>query len=174
MADTNPQPPLLIRLPAEAARVLAGEQLLVEVATLAATARREFVIGAAAGDPRAAVTAPDRSAIWVARRVLDRLAELSTVERAPRIEQSPALRLIAIERLRQIEAKGYTADHDDQYVLGDLAAMAVWYADQQASGIDWPLDDRWPERRGQLWDLIRAGALIAAEIDRLMRDGWRP
>lgn len=85
---------------------------------------------------------------------------------------------IAAERQRQIEAEGFDLAHDDHYEFGELAVAAVCYAmnpDDPAWSDTvmtlWPWAPEWfrpsPERR--IRDLEKAGALIAAEIDRLER-----
>lgn len=91
-----------------------------------------------------------------------------------------ALELIAAERERQVE-KGYTAHHDDLHDQGALAAAASCYAylaSLRAAGVRWPapapavwpwsiLD--WRPSGDRLTDLVKAGALIVAEIERLQR-----
>lgn len=91
---------------------------------------------------------------------------------------------IAVERRRQIES----SDHDDQHDAGDLAAAGSAYALSAASllnphngtAID-PQPEMWPFE-AEYWkpqhklenvrrDLVKAGALIAAEIDRIDRQG---
>jgi hypothetical protein len=85
---------------------------------------------------------------------------------------------IADERLRQIMAEGFTAEHDDGHIHGELAMAAACYA--APGGIYdlhpvWPWDgeDKRPDHTPTDDDRIRllekAGALIAAEIDRLLR-----
>jgi hypothetical protein len=103
---------------------------------------------------------------------------------------------IAAERKRQIEAEGWTPDHDDDHEDGELARAAICYAaplpvyirargSGRASFIDpWPAwwSAKWDKRPrdadgdlaaptpGQRIRMLeKAGALIAAEIDRLMR-----
>ena len=90
-------------------------------------------------------------------------------------EQSPGAALIARERERQIQAEGWTAEHDDLHTDGQLAWGAVAYA-MSANGDAravhfWPFTNFWkPSASGdRVRDLSRAGALIAAEIDRLLR-----
>ena len=85
--------------------------------------------------------------------------------------------LIAAERKRQIEAEGYTAEHDAQHETGELARAGA--ASALFAGRNEVLAERvWPfERAGfkpvrtDSWDatgsLVKAGALIAAAIDRL-------
>lgn len=87
--------------------------------------------------------------------------------------------LIAAERARQIDAEGWTPLHDAGHVHGQLAQAAACYAlpaDQRACERgellpprDWPWDDRFwkPSPQDRVRELARAGALIAAEIDRL-------
>lgn len=103
--------------------------------------------------------------------------------------------LIATERQRQIETEGWTPEHDDAHTLGELAVAGACYAllgtrwrDSQAlgrsliRGILWPWEARWfkpaqypddppfpPSKTLDIKNLVRAGALIAAEIDRLQR-----
>jgi hypothetical protein len=38
---------------------------------------------------------------------------------------TPGLSLIAAERQRQIEAEGWTSEHDDEHVNGEIALAAV-------------------------------------------------
>lgn len=92
------------------------------------------------------------------------------------------IELIAAERQRQIEVEGWTPEHDDGHVHGELAWAAASYA--LASSLngfnDWVrhlIHDRlWPFSRAwwkpsedRIRNLVKAGALIAAEIDRLQR-----
>lgn len=81
--------------------------------------------------------------------------------------------LIAAERTRQIEQEGYTAAHDQCHVPGDLAGAAACYA-IASRGYELPdaVEAYWPPSwRFSGGDpvrmLVKAGALIAAEIDRL-------
>lgn len=93
------------------------------------------------------------------------------------------------ERIRQIMVEGWSAEHDDQHVHGELAVYAAGLAvygtdaivDDPACRIDIvpadieDIEDRWgliakhkhdPERMLEI-----AGALIAAELDRVIRRG---
>lgn len=97
--------------------------------------------------------------------------------------------LIRIERTRQLEDLGYDAQHDDSHVSGELVTAAICHAlaasNDDVAGADWLVRGLWPftndseptpaydwrgrnERLG-LNNLIAAGALIAAEIDRRLR-----
>ncbi|WP_111430800.1 hypothetical protein [Rhodobacteraceae bacterium DSL-40] len=83
---------------------------------------------------------------------------------------------IAEERRRQIEVEGFTAEHDDQYLKGELARSAnallrwgrfpQWRAEPPG---DWWLPAAFWKPRDRRANLVRAGAMIAAEIDRLDR-----
>ena len=93
------------------------------------------------------------------------------------------IELIADERKRQVEKEGWTNSHDDEYQdTGDLALAAACYAlphdkrHQIAVGdtvapIHWPWAVKWwkPSPHYRIKELTKAGALIAAEIDRLQR-----
>jgi hypothetical protein len=97
------------------------------------------------------------------------------------------LELIARERRRQIVEKGWSAEHDAEHVNGELALAGAAYAVSATrvrvayqrrenptiiSFVDlWPWDDRWDKRSPRpesIRSLTKAGALIAAEIDRLL------
>ena len=81
--------------------------------------------------------------------------------------------LIAEERARQVAVEGWTAEHDDQHKDGSLAVnpalLAVCGTDAEL--IDWaPNRLTWKIRsKTRVEQLAKAGALIAAEIDRHQR-----
>ena len=82
------------------------------------------------------------------------------------------IELIEQERSRQIHSEGWTAEHDDEHVNNELALAAICYAipDTFSQGYwppTWDLSQYKPTTR--IRDLVKAGALIAAEIDRLQR-----
>lgn len=94
------------------------------------------------------------------------------------------IELIAAERKRQIEGEGWTPEHDDEHRDGSLAVAAACYAAQAGQGLyyggmklreaalqHWPwARSRWkPSPDNRVRELVKAGALIAAEIDRLQR-----
>ena len=80
---------------------------------------------------------------------------------------------IAAERQRQIEVEGWSVDHDDQHADGSLAMAAAAYAHPLSKTAKWLWPPSWsldwwkPKDRRR--DLIRAAALIVAEIERLDR-----
>jgi|GEM_PF-5624672 len=94
------------------------------------------------------------------------------------------IELIAAERQRQIDQEGWTAKHDDQWEDGELVKAAISYlvaTDDEASNFTktresfslsfWPWELRWWKPKTRRENLIRAGALIAAELDRIERAG---
>ena len=84
-----------------------------------------------------------------------------------------AVRLVEAERHRHFR-RGYDAAHDDQFWRGELVDMAGWWLHPDSSIVDWPWDDDWPEHGERVDDLIKAAALIVAEVDRRIRDGEQP
>lgn len=91
--------------------------------------------------------------------------------------------LIAEERQRQIEQEGWSANHDDLHDRFQLSNAAMAYLNPSNSThvrTFWPWDWKWwkpaqPKDFDEKYasyhikDLVKAGALIAAEIDRLQR-----
>lgn len=84
---------------------------------------------------------------------------------------------IADERARQISVEGWSPLHDQQYLRGQLvdaslsyiyAAINVGHPAMQNPPIEWPWDSEWWKPSDDpIRNLEKAGALIAAEIDRL-------
>lgn len=84
-----------------------------------------------------------------------------------------ALADIAAERRRQIEVEGWTPANDAAHSLGELAQAAACYADPSVRPdrppANWPWHSKWWKPKDRRRDLVRAGALIVAEIERLDR-----
>lgn len=92
---------------------------------------------------------------------------------------------VALERQRQVAVEGWSPDHDDWHSFGDLALAGAAYAAHAASYFAsaawlrvaitclWPWAATWWKPRDARADLVRAGALIVAEIDRLDRLRFR-
>lgn len=93
------------------------------------------------------------------------------------------IELIADERARQISEEQWSEVHDDSHAAGDLRDAAEAYLRELRYRIDhrdgvvgripaapWPWDDQyWKPTHDAVRQLVKAGALIAAEIDRLNR-----
>lgn len=79
---------------------------------------------------------------------------------------------VAAERVRQIEVEGWTPEFDDGHRSGELARASVTYAlphDWKAHDDSfWPFINP-PKFKDRRRDLIRAAALLIAEIERLDR-----
>lgn len=105
---------------------------------------------------------------------------------------SVALCDVAAERRRQIESEGMTSAHDDAHASGEMAMAGACYAahavcrDTIERGMwkttmpqiesaqrlvhnMWPWDRQWWKPKTHRRDLVRAAALIIAEIERLDR-----
>src|SRR6056297_610244 len=101
------------------------------------------------------------------------------------------IKLIAEERERQISKEGWTPEHDDTHTQSELAMAAVCYAkpdwnrgmnDAGDAPLGWPWAGEWWKplvsfgqysEDSRIRELQKAGALIAAEIDRLQREKER-
>lgn len=79
---------------------------------------------------------------------------------------------VLAERRRQVEAEGWTPEHDDLYCAAELPRAAAAYilsgANDEAPAI-WPFLAKWWKPRDARANYVRAGALILAEIERLDR-----
>jgi hypothetical protein len=74
---------------------------------------------------------------------------------------------VAAERKRQVEGEGWDARHDSQHVNGELALAASCYATGNHDW--WPWDWKWWKPGDRRRNLVKAAALIVAEIERLDR-----
>jgi len=92
------------------------------------------------------------------------------------------IELITEERKRQILEEGWTEDHDDYHADGQMSGAAACYAiaaNELSASTPylsspnpslWPWDlTWWKPGKCAIRCLVKAGALIAAEIDRLQR-----
>lgn len=111
-------------------------------------------------------------------------------ERGTTNNMSKAIENVLEERQRQIEDEGWTEEHDDQHDDRSLALAGACYAKHYA-GRSWIFDnfggpnryredeapEDWPDSWDEKWwkpksprrDLVRAAALLIAEIERLVR-----
>ncbi|UVE55270.1 hypothetical protein [Burkholderia sp. EMB26] len=95
----------------------------------------------------------------------------------PRAEVTDAVRDVLAERHRQVTAEGWTPERDDKYTKRELAYAASNYAVSELKHgdppITWPWDKLWWKPTTPRRNLVKAGALILAEIERLDRDAAR-
>jgi hypothetical protein len=82
------------------------------------------------------------------------------------------------ERQRQVSMEGWTAEHDDEHPRGELALAASCYAEELPKPYRerhpmcparWPWSADFWKPKDYRSNLVRAGALILAEIERLDR-----
>lgn len=113
----------------------------------------------------------------------------------PPRHSSQAIDDVIAERQRQISQEGWTIEHDDEHGHGELAAAAATYAylaslhsdfrkeqikrfGHSSDGIVALVNHLWPSQWANYWfkpknrrrDLVKAAALIVAEIERLDRE----
>lgn len=103
---------------------------------------------------------------------------------APPAGQIDAARDVLAERQRQMDVEGWTPEHDDAHQGGQLARAAATYAITGSSDgrtvVDdgstpsvtarlWPWEWPWFKPTNRRRNLVKAGALILAEIERLDR-----
>ncbi|HHL6929826.1 TPA: hypothetical protein ACQ80C_001328 [Escherichia coli] len=107
-------------------------------------------------------------AVSVGARYEERIAELEV------LAFNPALLDVISERQRQRAVEGWTSEHDDAYQNSELADAAACYAiNAHNQGLStpahWPWAPDWWKQSGPRRDLVKAGALILAEIERIDR-----
>ena len=152
---------------AKADRVLALRQQPAPQSDEAATLRAELA---------EAVYRADQSETALARLVHD----LGVARAALQAEKdhADAARDVLAERQRQITAEGWTPEHDDEHGDSEMAEAALCYIDhaidmsRRGTSIlsnRWPWQLRWWKPTAPRRDLVKAGALILAEIERLDR-----
>lgn len=92
--------------------------------------------------------------------------------------ESQGINIIAEERARHITEEGYTAELDDEWENEELAQAAATYVYPERMAYpgreevwpeNWDLESFKPTPNDRIRELAKAGALIAAEIDRLLR-----
>lgn len=145
-------------------------------------------------DPRYEYWEHRRRALWRAIELIgetERERGLKAAARgSARDLQAIGVALIATERRRQVVEEGWDAEHDDDHADGSLALAAAAYAVPESRRVMeihkhgmslklhlvtlfWPRgwSARWwkPTPNERIRELVKAGALIAAEIDRLLR-----
>ena len=90
---------------------------------------------------------------------------------------------VLLERKRQIKVEGWSHSHDDNHDAGALAAAGAAYALEASCKLNpysqqgleagppefWTWDTKWWKPKDPRRDLVRAAALIIAEIERMDR-----
>jgi hypothetical protein len=111
-----------------------------------------------------------------------RFAAAAPTQAREREGETSAARDVLAERERQKAVEGWTPEHDDGHAHGEIANAAAAYASagtmsdaERTNGVledppaDWPWDWAAWKPKDRRRDLVRAGALILAEIERLDR-----
>lgn len=102
-------------------------------------------------------------------------AEKRIAELEARAFNTAILDVIA-ERQRQQSVEGWMPEHDDEHCNGELAMAAVCYINETGTvnrnggkPWGWPWDASWWKPNARRRNLVKAGALILAEIERIDR-----
>lgn len=89
---------------------------------------------------------------------------------------NPAILDVIAERQRQQSVEGWMPEHDDEHCSGELAMAAVCYINETGTvnrnggkPWGWPWDASWWKPNARRRNLVKAGALILAEIERIDR-----
>jgi len=110
--------------------------------------------------------------------------DLRTLDRQLRVLRTATQAAIDVldERQRQIEKEDWTEQHDDEHDDESMAAAAACYAMPRRIGQNmrippeaWPDSwaDKWWKPKDRRRDLVRAAALLVAEIERIDRAALR-
>jgi hypothetical protein len=78
---------------------------------------------------------------------------------------------VLAERKRQVELEGWTPEHDDEHDKGEIAAAAFTAvkSPHDINNLVWPWSLEWWRPSDRRRNLVKAAALILAEIERLDR-----
>jgi hypothetical protein len=103
----------------------------------------------------------------------DNLSEILASHASNAGEYTAAARDVLAERRRQVGAEGWTVAHDDTHCNGEMAQAAACYAIKSA-GLSapakfWPWSVHWFKGSDPRRCLVKAGALILADIERIDR-----
>ncbi|MCQ8380495.1 hypothetical protein JEK38_10510 [Klebsiella pneumoniae] len=125
--------------------------------------------------------------LCAANVTLDARAELAERQLESRtVTVTAAAADVLAERKRQVSVEGWTPSHDDAHKNNEMAFAAACYAfhaaaaswDLEDCGTDydshpapknWPWEPEWWKPKSARADLVRAGALILAELERIDR-----
>ncbi|HHN2149149.1 TPA: hypothetical protein ACRNYS_004963 [Pseudomonas aeruginosa] len=113
-------------------------------------------------------------------RLIRRAEAVHQIAAAPGKEVPQAWLDVQAERRRQVEAEGWTPEHDDEHSHGQMARASACYALAGSSApndgtaallvsLAWPWDEQWWKPSTARRDLVKACALALAEIERLDR-----
>ncbi|HGT3093183.1 TPA: hypothetical protein ACM2XW_004522 [Pseudomonas aeruginosa] len=109
-------------------------------------------------------------------RLIRRAEAVHQIAAAPGKEVPQAWLDVQAERRRQVEAEGWTPEHDDEHADGQMAQAAGSSAPNDGTAallvsLAWPWDEQWWKPSTARRDMVKACALALAEIERLDRAG---
>ncbi|MEC6026303.1 hypothetical protein [Klebsiella oxytoca] len=113
------------------------------------------------------------------------IPDLPPLDGKSRTVNAAAANVLA-ERKRQVSVEGWTPSHDDAHKNNEMAFAAACYAfhaaaaswdledcgteyDSHPAPKNWPWEPEWWKPKSARADLVRAGALILAELERIDR-----
>lgn len=149
------------------------EKTLEDAADFIAARREEVIQSEAVGGDTG--TLPDEARQLVEDAIDLELRLKAVVDHVLAQTATPAARDVLAERRRQVEVEGWSAERDDQYVEGELADAAGCYAiwgdrlPRIRPPILWPWDRDWWKPTTRRRNLVKAAALLLAEIERIDR-----
>lgn len=108
--------------------------------------------------------------------------ELYRAQASAPVGLTDAARDVLAERRRQVEQEGWTSEHDNEHDSGEMPSAAACYSLSAGHWSGALFEKFWPAHWSRNWwkpttprrDLVKAGALILAEIERLDRSAARP
>lgn len=109
--------------------------------------------------------------VFELEEIIDRLRSSLSAWELSALRAGEGAARISYERARQQIEEGYGETHDDDHENGELAYAAAAYATGDANLNLFPpsWSPHWKPSDDKVRNLEKAGALIAAEIDRLLR-----
>lgn len=142
-----------------------------------------YPVGSRAQEPAALIYFKTPAAI---RQTMGYLAELLAEAEGKTSSDAmiAALDSVIQERVRQVQIEGWTPEHDDEHAAGALGKAGGFYALNAGAALHfgttetsicgdapsgWPWASEWWKPKNSRHDLVKAGALIIAEIERLDR-----
>ncbi len=184
----DPEAPLstqekLLRAFRKAAKIM-EEEMRAESARFVGQASnypKPFSIEAEIEAQQCEYVAQEGSLTWGNRCILRRHKDDAHVFGTPKWERdvrhSAGLEDVIGERIRQVAKEGYTPSHDDEHGDSSLSIAAACYAmppgmrqmTELSCPWGWPWEPAHWKPKGRRQDLVRAAALILAEIDRIDR-----
>jgi len=104
-------------------------------------------------------------------QLVDDYATVATIPDVA-LQAVTALQMVIQERRRQIAVEGFNTEHDDKYKDDELARAAASYAipeDHRTTLSPWPFDYDWFKPSNDKRDIVKAAALLLAELERRLR-----